>query len=98
MSANYPINSTNLASCTEGPPVFCDGYAQGYPHGIEAALGRELGAKAADHDWTSLKGSNSNTLEIVPPCPSGHQLIGEMDLKVAMKMIGILCLILTNLT
>jgi hypothetical protein len=97
MSANYPINSTNLASCTEGPPVFCDGYAQGYPHGIEAALGRELGAKAADHDRT-LKGSNSNTPEIVLPCPSGHQLIDVMDLKVDMKTTGILCLILTNLT
>jgi hypothetical protein len=30
---NYPINGTNPASCTEGPPLFCDGYAEGYPHG-----------------------------------------------------------------
>ena len=54
MSANYPINSTNLASCTEGPPVFCDGYAQGYPHGIKHALGSELGTKVADQDLKGL--------------------------------------------
>src|SRR5919201_2565998 len=48
MNFNYPINGTNPASCNEGPAAFCDGYAQAYPHGIENALGRELGAKAAD--------------------------------------------------
>ena len=34
-----PLNGTNPASCTEGPAAFCDGYSQGYPHGIEVALG-----------------------------------------------------------
>ena len=62
---NYPnpiLNGTNPASCTEGPAAFCEGYSQGYPHGIEFALGRELGVKAA----------NPNTPEIIPPCPPGH--------------------------
>ena len=34
-----PLNGTNPASCTEGPAAFCYGYSQGYPHGIEVALG-----------------------------------------------------------
>ena len=34
-----PVNGTNPASCTEGPATFCYGYSQGYPHGIEVALG-----------------------------------------------------------
>jgi hypothetical protein len=74
---NYPIiNGTNPASCTEGPPLFCDGYSQGYPHGIEFALGDELGTKAANNDW-NLKGANANanaTAIIItpPPCPLGH--------------------------
>jgi hypothetical protein len=54
MSPNYPINDTNPASCTEGSPVFCDGYAQGYPHSIKHALGSELGTKVADQDLKGL--------------------------------------------
>jgi hypothetical protein len=67
---NYPnpiLNGTNPASCTEGPPAYCDGYAQGYPHGIETALGNELGTKAADHDWKVY-----GTIKNIPACPPMH--------------------------
>jgi hypothetical protein len=69
----FPINGSNPASCTEGPSLFCDGYKQGYPHGIEYALGNELGTKAADNDF-NLKGANPNVnaTEIIPPCPPKH--------------------------
>ena len=67
MNPYTPKNGTNPASCTEGPAAFCEGYSQGQPHGIEFALGRELGAKAADHDW-----KGTGTPEKIPPCPTGH--------------------------
>jgi hypothetical protein len=67
MNPYMPINGTNPASCTEGPPAYCDGYAQGYPHGIETALGNELGTKAADHDWKVY-----GTIKNIPACPPMH--------------------------
>ena len=79
-----------LTSFLYAPPAFCDGYSQGYPHGIEFALGRELGAKAPDHDWQLLLVKQSPTVtshaqEKTPPCPSelttdwcdGFQAVGE---------------------
>jgi hypothetical protein len=77
MNPNTPINGTNPASCNEGPAAFCDGYSQGYPHGIEVALGRELGAKVADYDWSLLLATKNakaipQAQEKIPPCPSGH--------------------------
>ena len=74
MNPNTPINGTNPASCNEGPAAFCDGYAQGYPHGVESFLGDELGAKAADHDYWNLKGpgTQEKEKEVPPSCPSAH--------------------------
>jgi hypothetical protein len=67
MNPAVPLNGTNPASCTEGPVIYCDGYAHGYPPGIQYALGRELGAEAADHDWKSQSVSAK-----IPACPSEH--------------------------